>query len=115
MSQSNHEQAVIESQMSKPEAEAYATRHRKSFGRFRRRWRVEGTPAGNSRLVTLEVAWKLQARTGGEVVEVVMAGKGGRRSRWLALAGCPVCYANGGNPCVTRDRRTARRPHRARR
>ena len=36
-----------------------------------RRFRVEGSPAGNSRLLTLKAANKVKARFGGEVVEVI--------------------------------------------
>lgn len=83
-----------------------------------RRYRVEGSRAGNSRLVTFGTAVNLQKAYGGEIVELIE--KRGTKedtkrcdSRHLELGDCPVCFRPAGQPCE-RPSGERRAPHTAR-
>ena len=69
-------QDIREAQFTKDEALAWAEdyyRERKNWPR--RRWRVEGSAAGNSRLLTEKQALRTKKVHGGEVVELICPAK----------------------------------------
>lgn len=70
-----HAAAAMEASMSAAEARARA----KELGR--RKYRLEGTPAGNSRFVYRETALRLQLRYGGKVVNYRPGKRPARRSK----------------------------------
>jgi hypothetical protein len=64
----------------------------------RRRWRTEGSRAGNSRLLTLTKARDARAKYGGRVVEVIpFTSLAIRQAAGLKV--CPHCKASAGEPC----------------
>lgn len=75
----------------------------------RRRWRLEGTLAGNSRLVTRALAERLRSRYGGGIVQVFELRPLCERQA-LALPECPVCTVAAGEPCISKLG-NPRRPH----
>lgn len=65
-------QAAREAQLTKDEALAWAEAYYREHKKWpKRRWRVEGSPAGNSGLLTRGKAIRTQALHGGEIVEVI--------------------------------------------
>lgn len=69
---SNRLQAIRQAQFSKDEALAWAEEYyRERHSWPRRRWRVEGSQAGNSQLLTEKQALQAQKKHGGEVVELI--------------------------------------------
>lgn len=81
-----------------------------------RRYRLEGSRAGNSRLVSLKSAEKLKAEFGGEVVELIPPRSTRPRIKRLDWAAtgfdwCPVCGAAENTACVTTEKGRRRKPH----
>ncbi len=69
---SDHGQALREMQWGDIEAIAWAEKHYRDTGRWTtRRWRVEDTPGGNSRLLTHSEALKRMAEYGGRLCELI--------------------------------------------
>lgn len=69
-----------------------------------RRYRLEGSRAGNSRLVTLWHVKALKAEYGGEIVELIPP-KGppalsANQERAVGLDACPHCGVEPNDPCV---------------
>jgi hypothetical protein len=80
-----------------------------------RKFRVEGTPVGNSRLLCLPTAERLQAKHGGEIVnyrprpELPPLEQAAKEA---SLPPCPLCGAAPGTACRTVGWRGGRRrPH----
>ena len=75
-----HQRLVVHNQRTR---EALATREELLAAPWPpgRRWRVEGSPYGNSGLTTRRAAWRLQTRVGGGVVEVLPT----QREYWRAI------------------------------
>lgn len=67
----NHQAAIAESKMTHKQALAWARERTWLNGWPTRRYRLEASAAGNSRLITETEAETLQARHGGKVVQVV--------------------------------------------
>lgn len=78
----------------------------------RRRWRVEGTRVGHSRLLTHEKAQLTCARYGGRVVQIVPFTPLAERQA-LNLKACPLCKAKASKPCKSKHGRVVT-PHVAR-
>lgn len=102
---STHVRAVLESTWSTADAVAWAD----DLGRWpRRRYRVEGSRCGPSRLVRHRVAVKLQRQYGGTVVEVIPPYRTRERQKWqevydgLPVCPRPWCAAKPGEPCKDR-------------
>jgi hypothetical protein len=85
-----------------------------------RKFRLEGTPAGNSRLLYLATAQRLQVRFGGRIVnyrprpELAPLEEAAKDA---GLPSCPLCGAAPAAACRQvgpRIRRRRRRPHAAR-
>ena len=98
-----------------PEQEARASRTRliHEYGNrspmLRRRWRVEGSQAGNSRLLTRPKAIETKARYGGQVCQVIpMVPLENRLS--ANMPKCPFCKVAKGKPCETRSGKISK-PH----
>lgn len=104
-------QAATEAAMSPDEARLYQV-HRRGGRKFR----LEGTAAGNSRFVCRETALRLQAKYGGRIVNY-RPGRDRSRSVYEAAAAelgpCPRCEAPARAACMTVLGRP-RHPHRAR-
>lgn len=101
------DQATLEATWTKEDATAWAQdRYTRTGSWPRRRWRVEGSPAGSSRLVPLKLAEKTQARYGGHIVELIgppppappRVSK--NTDRALGLPPCPICFAKDGEACT---------------
>ena len=75
----------------------------------RRRWRVEGTHAGNSRLLTELKAKDTRAKYGGAVHEVIPFTPIEVRQA-KDLPACPYCEAAKGEPCQSSEGNTVA-PH----
>lgn len=73
-------------------------KHASKFPITRKRWRLEGTRAGNSRLLMLETANLSRARYGGKVVEVIPFTPLAVRQA-AKLPECPHCKAEKAKPC----------------
>lgn len=69
------------------------------------RFRVEGSPAGNSFLLAQTQAATAQARYGGRVVEVLTADSL-YREHAKGLGACAECHADVGHPCTEREAST---------
>lgn len=74
-----------------------------------RRYRLEGTAAGNSRMVTKALAERLRIRYGGGIVQIFEMRPLVERQA-LGLIVCPVCEATAGEPCVSKLG-NLRKPH----
>jgi hypothetical protein len=75
----------------------------------RKRWRVEGSRAGNSRLLMNHTAVATCARYGGKVVEVIpMIPLAERQAAKMPT--CPRCEAPAGKPCKSRNAKVVK-PH----
>lgn len=75
-----------------------AARHANAYPITRRRWRVEGTRAGNSRLLTHTSAINCCVAYGGKVVNVIPFTPLAERQA-AKLPDCPRCHAANGKPC----------------
>lgn len=113
-----HSRQLQESTWTKEEALAWARKVRAS-GRSWPGWRfrVEGSRAGNSRLLGKKAAEQTQAKYGGVLVEVIptptAAGEPKRTvNQSLAdeLGACPSCQAPARHPCLT-PKGKSRKPH----
>ena len=108
-----HDRAMRESTFSRAQVLKYAQIVGPSF---KARWRLEGSAAGNSKLVTLAAARKLQDRYGGTIVEMLPPGWIKTRvdvQRAAGLPYCPMCRVDPDAAC--RDRLgNLRPPHDAR-
>lgn len=83
-----------------------------------RRWRVEGSRAGNSRLLHKKTADHTRLKYGGSVVELIPAPPPPNYADSdlypaVHKGACPRCKAPIGAPCFT-DKKKPRRPHSAR-
>jgi len=113
-----HNAAAAEATISAEDAIAYAKELREQGARWpRRRWRVEGTAAGNSKLLTEERAIAVQRRTGGTVVLIIptptelgLAPMTVNTSLAIGLPTCAVCQQKPGEPCRT-PKGKSRPPH----
>jgi hypothetical protein len=80
----------------------------------KRRWRLEGSRAGNSRLLRETQAINMKSLYGGTIVELIPAGKGGRKTRFEVAAEdmprCPYCKQRKNRPCKASDG-SPRMPH----
>ena len=86
-----------------------AREHARSIGRWRR-WRLEGTAAGNSRFVGRATAERLQRRYGGKVVHYQPPRREPKvEAAARELGECPRCKASPGQPCRSFSGR--RMPH----
>lgn len=111
--------------LSRPMEEAYvwdaaaATKWAKGLKRWpKRRFRVEGSRAGNSRLVGEETAKVIRSKHGGQVVELIPPAKSIVRKSVYEVAAedlgdCPRCKASADAPCVWPDG-SRRYPHKKR-
>ena len=79
---------------------------------MRRRFRVEGTRAGNSYLLTKTSAIETRARHGGKIAEVIPFTSLPERQA-ATLPACPRCKVEKGKPCVSSSKKV-RAPHQAR-
>ncbi len=69
---SDHAQALREMNWTDTEAIAWAEKYYRKYRQWpTRRWRLEGTPGGNSRLLTYRVALKQKAKYGGSLCELI--------------------------------------------
>ena len=73
-------------------------KHQGKFPIIRRRFRVEGTQVGNSRLLTWEKAMDTRGRYGGSIAEVIEFKPLAERQA-LNLKACPHCEVAAGKPC----------------
>lgn len=113
-----HNAAAHEATISAADAIEWAKGQREGGARWpRRRWRVEGTSAGNSKLLTEERAIKVQRRTGGKVVLVIptptelgLAPMTANQALAVGLPTCSVCQREAGEPCRT-PKGKSRKPH----
>ena len=65
-------QSIAESQFTEDEALAWAEQYYRERGSWpRRRWRVEGSQAGNSHLMTEKKARRVAAKHGGDVNQLI--------------------------------------------
>ena len=94
----NHGLAIWESMASRAElVEKYGS----LWPAMRRRFRVEGSRAGNSRLVTQTTAKRYKGEYGGKIVEVVpLVSLAERQAK--DLPGCEFCKAAAGEPCKSK-------------
>jgi hypothetical protein len=81
----------------------------------RRRFRVEGSSAGNSRMLRETAAWNMQQLYGGKVVELIPPSSSVERKTVYEVAAmnlgeCSWCKAAAGAPCVFPDG-SPRHPH----
>jgi len=108
-----HTQAVRESQYTPQEALELAVL---SGAKFRRRFRVEGSAAGTSRLVTKSSAKRLRKRYGGQIVELVpdlWHKSPANVLRANGLPYCPTCRVEPDEAC-RHPKGAMRPPHEAR-
>jgi hypothetical protein len=116
--------AMQESMMTKDEVQAWANETLATTGRWPgRRWRVEGSRGGTSRLVTNAKAKVLVAQHGGVIVEMV-----GKRpkdtkprisknaDRAIGMVKCPLvkCGAEEDQVCRSGETRKECKPHKLR-
>lgn len=120
---SKEERRIYEMTVLPAEAIAEAVqKFRKSGAWPRKRFRVEGSAAGNSMLLSKIEARRTQSRYGGEIVELLPEMPSLDRLHQDAAAGlppCPKCHAAADHPCVKAGGRRSTYqkptlPHRAR-
>ncbi len=99
-----HNVATEESLMTAEQAREYA------LGLGQRKFRVEGTLAGNSRFLYKPTAERIQRRVGGTIVDYRPAPP---RKRLPAIGICAKCNAQDGQPCKTTFGKK-RKPHKGR-
>jgi len=75
----------------------------------RKRWRVEGSRGGNSRMLMKDTATAACARYGGKVVEVIPSIPLAERQA-AKMPACPRCEAVAGKPCQSRNAKVVK-PH----
>jgi hypothetical protein len=68
----------------------------------RKRWRVEGSRGGNSRLLMHHTAQAARAKYGGAVVEVIPFKPLAERQA-AGMPTCPRCKAEAGKPCTSKS------------
>jgi len=101
---------MIESQWTEEEAQAWASSLKRATSR---RFRLEGSLAGNSRLVSETQVHQLKTRFGGEIVELILRREprlSKRRQAAIGLGVCPHCHALSDAPCLRPDQ-TVCAPH----
>ena len=76
---------------------------------MRKRWRVEGSAGGNSRMLMKHTANRAANRYGGRVVEVIPFTPIQERQA-ANMPACPRCKAKAGKPCKT-AKKTIAKPH----
>lgn len=76
---------------------------------FVRRFRVEGSPIGNSRLLRRHDAVAAATTHGGDVVEVIPSTSAAVRHA-MPMPACPVCEVEAGKPCKSGSKKM-RPPH----
>lgn len=87
-------------------------KHAGKFPIIRRRWRIEGTRVGHSRLLTHEKAKETRARYGGRAHQIIPFTPLAERQA-AKLKACPHCGAYAGKPCKSKHGNVVT-PHRAR-
>lgn len=102
----NHTRSTEESLMSPEEAREHLRKDRS-----RRKFRVEGTRAGNSRFVTLKTAERIRDRLGGAIVNYRPFQPSKHRAAARMLGHCPVCRVRAGSPCRVGLSSIIRKPH----
>ena len=102
--------ATLEASMGTAEAKKYAS----TTNVGRRKYRLEGSRAGNSRFLYLPTAERMKRAYGGTIVDHRPAKPPAYLVESTKLPDCPSCGAHKGRPCKFVGSGKSRRPHASR-